>query len=235
MSQQVFNDKYWPLALRGAGDLRPGVAILQTRDGKDEPITLGANMVWDDDVELFVPVSKDNPLPVEATFKGSLPEGDKTIGNVGLAGALAQNLSRGISSVKRAIAWNNDGNKLDAGQYVTILDTSDAFEILALELSGEHGSIELAFEPYNDELVREIHSLPHGDARSFRNMTFNQLIDRAGGETGLFKVSKGEDSDYYLFLKRPFPVPNGIRIRVRNNHVDTAYGAALLMYVAYRV
>jgi len=60
MAQQIF-DKHWPLGKNGANELIPGAAILQTRDGKDEPITLAANFQTSES-GLFLPTGKDNPL-----------------------------------------------------------------------------------------------------------------------------------------------------------------------------
>lgn len=60
MAQQVF-DKSWPLGKNGASELIPGGAILQTRDGKDEPITLSASFQLGEG-GLFLPTDKDNPL-----------------------------------------------------------------------------------------------------------------------------------------------------------------------------
>lgn len=62
MAQQIF-DKHWPLGKNGANELIPGAAILQTRDGKDEPITLAASFQIGES-GLFLPTSKDNPLEV---------------------------------------------------------------------------------------------------------------------------------------------------------------------------
>lgn len=62
MAQQVF-DKSWPLGKNGASELIPGGAILQTRDGKDEPITLSASFQLGEG-GLFLPTDKDNPLEV---------------------------------------------------------------------------------------------------------------------------------------------------------------------------
>src|SRR5690606_18084647 len=70
MSQQVF-DKYWPLGNASAQEAIPGTAILQTRDGKDEPINLAGAMVWDAGSSLWVPVSENNPLPI--ALSGRLP------------------------------------------------------------------------------------------------------------------------------------------------------------------
>lgn len=60
MAQQIF-DKHWPLGKNGANELIPGAAILQTRDGKDEPITLSASFQLGEG-GLFLPTGKDNPL-----------------------------------------------------------------------------------------------------------------------------------------------------------------------------
>lgn len=67
MAQQDF-PYYWPLGFATAGEKIPGAAILQRRDGKDEPITLAGNMVWTG--SMWVPVSDQNRLPVEATLTG---------------------------------------------------------------------------------------------------------------------------------------------------------------------
>lgn len=67
MAQQRFIDKSWPLGLNGAGELIPGAAILQERDGKDEPITPIGHMVFDPtkgEGGLWVPVDQSNPLEV---------------------------------------------------------------------------------------------------------------------------------------------------------------------------
>jgi len=67
MAQQVFS-QFWPLGQSSPTESIPGAAILQTRDGKDEPITLAGNMVFDSTSGLWVPVSQANRLPVEATL-----------------------------------------------------------------------------------------------------------------------------------------------------------------------
>src|SRR5690606_9951946 len=72
MSQQVF-DKYWPLGNASAQEAIPGTAILQTRDGKDEPINLAGAMVWDAGSSLWVPVSENNPLPIALTGSDGKP------------------------------------------------------------------------------------------------------------------------------------------------------------------
>src|SRR5690606_38917624 len=83
----------------------PGAAILQTRDDKDEPITLAAAVQWDESSGLFLPTHKENPLEVRVReleakldelkqtiesgvqLKGSLPAGAETIGGVTFQGS----------------------------------------------------------------------------------------------------------------------------------------------------
>lgn len=79
MSQQIF-DKHWPLAKNGANELIPGAAILQTRDDKDEPITLAAAVQWDESSGLFLPTHKENPLEVRVReLEAKLDELKQTI------------------------------------------------------------------------------------------------------------------------------------------------------------
>lgn len=79
MSQQIFN-KHWPLAKNGANELIPGAAILQTRDDKDEPITLAAAVQWDESSGLFLPTHKENPLEVRVReLEAKLDELKQTI------------------------------------------------------------------------------------------------------------------------------------------------------------
>lgn len=70
MAQQDFTGKFWPIANANASEVVPGAAILQTRNGLDEPITLAGNMVFDSVSGLWVPVSEANPLPTKATLTG---------------------------------------------------------------------------------------------------------------------------------------------------------------------
>lgn len=64
----VDSDLYWPRGRVSENEKIPGTAILQQRDGKDEPITLAGNMVLVGN--LWVPVSAANRLPVDATLSG---------------------------------------------------------------------------------------------------------------------------------------------------------------------
>src|SRR5690606_33537161 len=57
---------------------------MQTRDGNDEVIVGAGNMVWTG--SMWVPVSAQNRLPVEATLTGSLPSGSNLLGRVQIDG-----------------------------------------------------------------------------------------------------------------------------------------------------
>ena len=75
MAQQVFN-QWAPVAKahneQGQEVYLPFAGIhAQTRDGKDEVIVGAGNMVWTG--SMWVPVSAQNRLPVEATLSGRLP------------------------------------------------------------------------------------------------------------------------------------------------------------------
>lgn len=97
MSQQIF-DKHWPLAKNGANELIPGAAILQTRDDKDEPITLAAAVQWDESSGLFLPTHKENPLEVRVReLEAKLDELKQTIeSGVQLKGRLTETRSAGV-------------------------------------------------------------------------------------------------------------------------------------------
>src|SRR5690606_17663423 len=57
-----------------------GAAILQTRDDKDEPITLAAAVQWDESSGLFLPTHKENPLEVRVReLEAKLDELKQTI------------------------------------------------------------------------------------------------------------------------------------------------------------
>lgn len=104
MSQQIF-DKHWPLAKNGANELIPGAAILQTRDDKDEPITLAAAVQWDESSGLFLPTHKENPLEVRVReLEAKLDELKQTIeSGVQLKGHVVALLTDGETCSKMMI------------------------------------------------------------------------------------------------------------------------------------
>lgn len=86
MAQQVFN-QWAPVAKaqneQGQEVYLPFAGIhAQTRDGNDEIIVGAGNMVWTG--SMWVPVSDQNRLPVEATLSGQIPSGSNTIGKVAI-------------------------------------------------------------------------------------------------------------------------------------------------------
>lgn len=106
MSQQIF-DKHWPLAKNGANELIPGAAILQTRDDKDEPITLAAAVQWDESSGLFLPTHKENPLEVRVReLEAKLDELKQTIeSGIQLKGQLEAEVI-----LERAVRTTSSGN-----------------------------------------------------------------------------------------------------------------------------
>lgn len=79
MAQQVFN-QWLPVAKaqneQGQEVYLPFAGIhMQTRDGNDEVIVGAGNMVWTG--SMWVPVSAQNRLPVEATLSGQIVDSDE--------------------------------------------------------------------------------------------------------------------------------------------------------------
>lgn len=64
--------RHWPLGVGPENTSIPGAAWLELLDGQAFPVVGAGAMVWNG--TMWVPVSAQNRLPVEATLSGSMPE-----------------------------------------------------------------------------------------------------------------------------------------------------------------
>src|SRR5690606_5359418 len=95
MAQQVFS-QWVPVAKaqneQGQEVYLPFAGIhAQTRDGKDEVIVGAGNMVWTG--SMWVPVSTQNRLPVDAAVSGAVDvsdRADRQLGQVTLSGSVVE-------------------------------------------------------------------------------------------------------------------------------------------------
>lgn len=202
MSQQIF-DKHWPLAKNGANELIPGAAILQTRDDKDEPITLAAAVQWDESSGLFLPTHKENPLEVRVReLEAKLDELKQTIeSGVQLKGQIVDTLCDvtvdvadfGNNSYNRYMLWPNGSvswstsrdAKYDITEYSELLikivnntDVNCGFSIstnsgLFLSLVRESGTS-------TGDVSRGLEQVPSGATALYHKETVPVLGDVAG-------------------------------------------------------
>src|SRR5690606_9272128 len=125
--------RHWPLGVGPKNTSIPGAAWLELLDGQVFPVVGAGAMVWNG--TMWVPVSTQNRLPVDAAVSGTVDvsdRADRQLGQVTLSGSLGAGLRRGAST-----------GAIDPSQTKVVLDipAGQAVEILSMEVTSLNDSL----------------------------------------------------------------------------------------------
>jgi len=117
--------RHWPLGVGPNNTIVPGAAWLELLNGQVFPVVGAGAMVWNG--TMWVPVSTQNRLPVDAAVSGSVDvsdRADRQLGKVTLSGsnlALRQTIVTGAKTVTSTAAEIFAGSSRLAGRHAMVI------------------------------------------------------------------------------------------------------------------